>query len=381
MDTLNIEKYKFLLKSFILAFYLFVNSLFLIKYIENYGFYVSIVFIVLHLYFYKKYNKFCLSENFYRLFFISILIIFFTFTIYINYKIDGNSLNVDRWSALEFGIKALLNNQYPYDFLSHMQHKSSNLPGLLFITMPFYILFGSVGYFQSFIFLVISYLIYKVFNNYKERFFCLVLFVSSPSYLWEIYTKSDFMSNFVLALVFIYWVKIKFTDNNFFKIILLSIFSVFLLLTRLSIVLPMVLVMLPILYKFDFKNKVLFFLVSVLIFGLLNFIVFHNAESVEKVLLKNPYLVQSSRQPILITVSFLVFSFIISFRIKSFLEIISVSGVTLFVMILTLFFIILITFGFNNLLFNSYFDLSYFNMSMPFIILALSLFTFEKKIN
>ena len=80
------------------------------------------------------------------------IIVFFLFTIYLNYSVDGNTLNVDRWSVLENGAKALINGDYPYNFLSHMQHKSSNLPMLMILGLPFYLIFGSVGYFTIFFF-------------------------------------------------------------------------------------------------------------------------------------------------------------------------------------------------------------------------------------
>jgi hypothetical protein len=66
--------------------------------------------------------------------------LFFIFTIYININVDGQLLHVDRWSAMHAGIEALLNGKYPYTAIDHLGGRTSNLPALLFLGIPFYLL-------------------------------------------------------------------------------------------------------------------------------------------------------------------------------------------------------------------------------------------------
>ena len=109
----------------LLLIYLFINSLFIIKYTPNFEIFILIIYNLLIFNLLCFYDKINLNERIYAFLFFMFIIVFFLFTIYLNYSVDGNTLNVDRWSALENGAKALINGDYPYNFLSHMQHKSS----------------------------------------------------------------------------------------------------------------------------------------------------------------------------------------------------------------------------------------------------------------
>ena len=140
----------------LLLIYLFINSLFIIKYTPNFEIFILIIYNFLIFNLLCFYDKINLNEKIFAFLFFMFIIVFFLFTIYLNYSVDGNTLNVDRWSALENGAKALINGDYPYNFLSHMQHKSSNLPMLMILGLPFYLIFGSVGYLQSFCLLFLS---------------------------------------------------------------------------------------------------------------------------------------------------------------------------------------------------------------------------------
>lgn len=90
--------------------------------------------------------------------------LFFTLTIFINNSVDGELLHVDRWSAMHVGIEALLNGEYPYTAVDHLGGRTSNLPALLFLGIPFYLL-GDVGYLQSFTFLGFAFIIFHNFKN------------------------------------------------------------------------------------------------------------------------------------------------------------------------------------------------------------------------
>ena len=122
--------------------YLLINSLFVVKYTSRQDYYneylLTIIYFVLMLLLPYLYSIFSLKDLFYKYTFFLIVFIFFAFTIYLNIMIDGKTLNVDRWSAMEVGIEALLNGNYPYSATDHLGGRTSNLPTLIFVGIPFY---------------------------------------------------------------------------------------------------------------------------------------------------------------------------------------------------------------------------------------------------
>ena len=221
--------------------YLLINSIFIIKYTSRLNFFneflfalIYLVIIILIIYSYIKIN---IYWYYYKYIFFIMGVTLFVFTIYLNININGNNLNVDRWSAMEVGIKALLNGQYPYSAIDHLRGRTSNLPSLIFIGIPFYLM-GNIGYLQSFAFLIFSLIMYIAFNNYRDRLFCMLLLTLSPSYLWEVYVKSDLMSNFIFILFFLIVVQNKIIKDKKINPIILPFISTALVLTRLTVIIP-----------------------------------------------------------------------------------------------------------------------------------------------
>ena len=197
---------KYIFKIIPLILYFGINNLFLYKYgirqnaINIYA--LLILFNVLSVFIIFFLKKIEINESFLKIAFWCIVISFFCFTIVLNIKVGGSNLNVDRWSAMSVSIKALLENNYPYTELDHLNQGSSNLPSLFIIGLPFYLL-GNIGFIQSFSFLFYTFLIYKTIKSPKARLAGILLLITSIFYLWEIYVKSDLMSNFIFILGFI----------------------------------------------------------------------------------------------------------------------------------------------------------------------------------
>ena len=142
--------------TFVYLIYIITNSLFIVKYtsrIDDFNAYLITFFYVIFVSIFSlTYIRLDL-KNYYKPLFLITSIIFFVFTIYLNIKVDGTTLNVDRWSAMEVGIEALLKGEYPYSAIDHLNGRTSNLPTLIFIGIPFYLI-GDVGFLQSFSFLL-----------------------------------------------------------------------------------------------------------------------------------------------------------------------------------------------------------------------------------
>jgi hypothetical protein len=164
----------------------------------------------------------------------------FVFLICIHISRDGVRLNSDSWSALGVLIKTVLEGKYPYPVLDHLYNTTSNLPGLFYLGLPFY-LRADVGFLQPFTFLVFSLsIIYSKIKNDK-KVFLLLLILLTPSYFWEVIAKSDLMNNGILLLVFISFWEEKFKGNLFKKKYELALTIGFFLLTRIIVIIPLTL--------------------------------------------------------------------------------------------------------------------------------------------
>ncbi len=360
--------------------YLFINALFVIKYGGQFSLYLLPVYIIFIFVIAVLYIKIDLKNSIYKYLFWIVVGLFFTFSIALNYYVDGNSLNVDRWDAMEVGIKAIFNNEYPYDIKDYMGRESSNLPFLIVLGMPFYLIFGSVGFLQSFSFLLFCYLFFKIFDHYKLRLAVLILLLLSPSYLWEVYTKSDLLSNFILVVGFSYLIWTQFIQQKKIKIEWVSVMTALIVLTRLSVIIPLIILLFKTFYNFSVKDKIRFISVFVLVASVLLYFFFRNATSWEIIMEHNPFTIQGSKQPLFLSISYIVLAIIFTFRVKSFFEVSYWSAVLLFIAVFMSYLLHLVEYGYENVMVNSYFDLSFFNMSMPFLIVSL-IFILKKHLN
>lgn len=358
---------------FCFMIYFFTNCVFILKYLKETSFnpYFGIVFFVviitLIIYFLTKFSHF---KSIDKISYWSVSLIFFLLTIYINETVKEDTLNVDRWLAMELGIESVLKWEYIYDVKSYMGNYSSNLPGLILLGMPFYFIFGSVAYLQSIIFLLLSFTIFIFFKTYRSRLITLSLLIFSPAYLYEIYVKSDLFSNFALSVVLIIFMfnKIK---NHKFSSALFGFVSAFLLLTRVPIIIPLlILFSKPFINSFKPNQRLFFVLSFILTITSLLGLVFLPAKSWEVIVAHNPFLVQN-RNPILLNILMLVVSVFISFKVKNITSLLFWSGTIIFLNVLYVFGVKVFDFGFEKVLYESYFDLSHFNMAMPFVIITI----------
>lgn len=351
-------------------FYFFINGLFVLKYSGENSVYYLVAYLLAILILGAFYVKINLKIVVYKYLFWILVALFFFFSLILNYYVDDTSLNVDRWDAMEIGIKAVLNNEYPYDIKDSMGRESSNLPFLIILGMPFYLIFGSVGFLQSFSFLLFSYLIFKVFHNYKLRLAGLVLLVLSPSYLWEVYVKSDLLSNFVIVISYSYLIWTRFIQYKKIKIEWVSLLTALVFLTRLSVLIPLTIILLKALYKLTFSGKFRFAgIFTLAVSGILYFFL-RNAENWEVLINHNPFTIQGSKQPIALSVFLIIMAIYFSFKAKSFFDIVFSSGLILFIAVFSTFLLYLLEFGYAKVIDDSFFDLSFFNMSIPFIIVS-----------
>lgn len=357
--------------------FLIVNLLFLNKYglrqdIISIGFlivpFLIITFLLLKFNIFESeiFNSLNLKYLYFTLcifIFIAILLI----TIYT----DGNNLKVDRWSAMDVAIKALLNCNYPYTATDHMDGRTSNFPGLLILGIPFYLL-GNVGYLQSFSFFLLAFTLLKSFKIYEALQFLLLL-VISPAYWWEIFSISDLLGNVIIIFCFITLVNHMLKNDIFKYPILLGVSSSLLVLTRGITIIPLIIFIFKPFWKIKIKNQILYLVSFITTFTVLIVTVLINCPDLETLKKFNPFVLQTNYLPTFMILISMLFAFFISFLVKNFYEDFYIyASISILLPILSSFLIFLNIYGIEKIILYSKFDLSYLTIIFPFILVEIS---------
>lgn len=357
-----------------LIIYLVVNALFIIKYgtvgvAGNVAVFVIYSIFILALLFSVK--RIEVPEILLKYFFWAAVAVFFIFTLILNESVPLESLKVDRLDALDMGIKAVLNGEYPYDHVNRLGNESSNLPVLILTGLPFYLLFGSAVYLQNFCFLLFSFIVYRYFSTYKNRVSALLLLMVSPGYLYELYVKSDLMSNFIIAAGFVFVVWKRFIKTADLKLYIVAFSSALLVLTRIPVILPLMIILIKKWVEMSLKNKIVFSSIFVITIATAVIFFISLAPNFQVILEHNPLQLQN-KQPLFLSILVTAAAVFGSFKAKNLFSIMLLSGVLLFGSVLLSFMLAVFKNGLYNTYLGSYFDISHFNMALPFIIISLA---------
>ncbi|MEQ6123153.1 hypothetical protein AAON49_02995 [Pseudotenacibaculum sp. MALMAid0570] len=305
-------------------------------------------------------------KNF-RLLFFSIGFLAFLVFLMLNLYIDESSLNVLRYKGMNTTISHVLSGEYPYTtFLDGKGDTTSNLPGLFYLGMPFYLL-GDVGYLQVFVFMLILLFLYKLeISNYR-KIGVLCLLLMCPAFLWEVFVKSDLMSNVFLLSFFMYWWSKKNEENYFEKPVLLAFLIALFLLTRLIVVMPLIIMFFMPFMKAQMKNKLIFIIALVSFIFLISLPVLITIPSWEIFLQYNPLNNQTGEAPWFLSAFFLTLSFLLSKRFNAPNKIFFVLSLLVFSLVLVRFLLNGFEEGFYRNIFLNLFDISYFGLTIPFL--------------
>lgn len=133
-------------------------------------------------------------------------------------------------------IQSLFQGSYPYGAETHLHGYGSPFPVWQIIHVPFYLL-GNVGLSFSVATLLFIHSAYLQWGS-KGGYLSLLLLVASPAYLYEVVTRSDMMTNFLLVgSVVNYLVYFKITLKS--HLIAIAILCGLTASTRLTAILPL----------------------------------------------------------------------------------------------------------------------------------------------
>ena len=285
--------------------------------------------------------------------------------------IDPLSIQVDRWSATTYFLDALFQGIYPYGVNTHVSefHYASPFPLWHYLNIPFWLM-GEVGWIQAFFLLVFVGAIYYYFRSWKIVLSTLLLLCISPAYWWEIATRSDGLSNAFLVgsvLLFIHRFPVKMEDKWW----LLAILSGCIASTRLSAIIPIALYLFRPWLEVDWKKKlgfigialgvVLIFFMPYVLWDTTHWVFFH----------RNPFMSQTSPGSPWILGVMVIVAIGLAYRKMTFLRYAETTAVFLFAFMLFTQLGVIWRMEEPVTLFSTHCDISYFTLSLPYVIIAL----------
>ena len=359
--------------------FLSVNSLFVCKYIPRIGFspiICTIIYIVLFscaFICYRRWIRPHITEHIARNISIILLVgIILTIGTAI-FLISPLTLRVDRWSATSYFLDALFNGSYPYGVHTHASEFNfpSPFPLWHYLNIPFWLI-GDVGWIQAFFIILFSCAVYLYFRSWRMLLSVLLLVCISPAYWWEIATRSDGLSNALLVcscILYLQKKQIRMTDKWW----LLAIFSGCIAATRLSAVIPLALYLFRPWIDTGWKQKIGFLILTISItfaffapyvfWDTHTWIFFH----------RNPFMSQTSPGNKWLLLLMVCIAILTAYKKQTFYYYISTTSVYMFAFMLVSHIGILWAFNFEINLFSIQCDISYFTLSLPYILLALNL--------
>lgn len=367
-ETLNNIKIK---QSASLIIFLFVNFIFLIKYLgraTEYNLPISIAVVGFYYalwHFRKRYAK--LNINFNAVNYV-LLIGFVLISAFILTKIDIHKLNVDRWSIITAFWDNYFNGEYVYYAKSFVGSHPGPMPFYFIIALPFMLL-GELGYLSLMGVVVLFFIMKKEKIRPAAITIFLLLVMLGCFYLWEVFSRSNILVNSALVLVvIIYFLRQKSYDSFKMKLIV-GILIGLVMSTRNVFVIPFIILFLYALKVkiFSFTQAFVIGAVALLVFAItfVPFVIGFWGDF----LVTNPFVIQSSMLiPFSWSLSCILVSAGFFFLCKRNLDVYFYSGLALFLTIIAHLIYQSMAHGFYSALFDSYADVSYFMLGIPFTL-------------
>ena len=287
----------------------------------------------------------------------------------LQYKIDPLGLQVDRWSAIHYFLDNLFQGIYPYSARTHLGGYGSPFPVWQMLHIPFYAI-GNVG--LSF-FAALALFLFVIARSRSAHFALLTLslLIASPAIQYEIVVRSDLVTNFICVCALCEWLRyksVRFTDHT----LLLAIIAGLCASTRLAAVIPLALLYGYAFLRSGWKKQLLFVLTACTTF-VCTFVPFLVWGGNQLLFFEyNPFVLQTRQgSPLVFAIFALIAVAWIVYKKEDLLRFPLYAGVLLTLLVVITFAYNMLTSG-NYLLFSATYDITYFNMALPFYILEIA---------
>ena len=367
--------------------FLSINGLFLVKYtqgvtpINSYwivaGYMTAMGLILFML---NKFNsRIRLSAKAEWLVLGGMLTLFTAFALLLLFKIDPYQLKVDRWSAIHNFLVLMFDGKFPYDAITHCGQYASPFPVWIVLQIPAYLL-GDVGYSQIFFFVGTVIAIGHLSKSVRIALLFCLLMLASPAFWYEVAVRSDFMSNMMLALVLITFIRYKEINliNAPYKVAVLVglIFS-----TRLLIAIPLAVLLFSDWWRLrtDIARMIKIPAIALGVF-VVTFLPFMLWDIQQMAFLRhNPFILQTNKMDLWLVLLFLAFAVVISFYANTNQKVFTAIALTLGSMMLVYLVENSLEDSWNFAIYGNGIDLAYISSSLPFVSLGLAIFSRENE--
>jgi len=355
-----------------LLIYLLINSLFVAKYLERTGFpvWIAVSAFVLAIPA-LLYGISVLPRKVFTVATITLAVLTVAGILIMHRAIDPLSVQVDRWSAIDHFLQRLLKGEYPYLAQTHLGGYGSPFPFWNAFHLPFHLL-GDVAIGMTVVVIALIVSVKPITGSAKQACTYLLLLTASPAFWYEVAVRSDLIYNFILCyLILAWWNRKGMSVTSSLRTT--AIVSGLMLSTRLAIVVPFFLFLFPGFVEAGPTKRFQFAGIAALTF-VLTFLPFVVWDFDQLVFFEyNPFVLQTRQgsplEPLLLLAMLLPLSlgWKGDFRRFSFF-----TALTLVVFVAVTFIHRMITDQFHSGLFSSRYDITYFSMSLPFVIHALT---------
>jgi len=355
--------------------YLLINVVFVDKYmirLTEWHYVLDLIYIIAGVILLLGIKWLSQKEYNYRIFLITIGVLYFATMIGIQYSIDPMSLQVDRWSAIHNFLYNLFHSIYPYSAQTHLGGYGSPFPVWQIVHIPFYLI-GNVGL-SFFAFLAIFLYITARYDSPKIAFMCLLLIALSPAITYEIAVRSDLFTNFLCICTLCQWLRQQSIKLEY-NVSLIAIIAGLCASTRLATLIPI-----GLLYGYSFLHigirKQCYFTITFLAIFILTFLPFLLWDFNQLLFFEyNPFILQTRQGSPLILFIFAILAIGLTVIKKDHLQYFYMYAGSLLTIL------VFITFGGNMItsgnynLYSSSYDITYLNMALPFYIYSIASFT------
>lgn len=346
---------------------LFINFAYLLKYTARLTVFNLIIAIIISgiiiIVWRQKQN---ISNYIGRLNHYVILVIFVFVVLIIFHFVPKETLNIDRWSVITSFWDNFFANKYVYYAKSFDGNNPGPMPFYFIIALPFYFI-NELG-FYSLLGVLLFMVLLKLNKTQTFYNFYFLLLITSAFILHEIVGRSNIFTNGMLIVLAMFYFE-KYYQKSTKSHLVFGIIFGFLLSTRNVYVIPII-----ILFVFFLKSKRISFknIIQVAAIAVVSFIATFLPfvwNHYDDFLLSNPFIIQSDfLLPLQYSLCFVIIAFPVALFCKQNNDVYFFSGCLLFATILFYHFYITAQVGFQQSLYNSKADITYFVLCIPFFI-------------
>jgi len=359
-----------------LLFIVFVNFLFLAKYtarFTSYSLMISLAISIIYCLFYYYKDVLKISDKKLNLILLLAIPCYVIGAAALFRLFPLSGVNVDRYSVITSFWDNFFQSKYVYLAKSHQGNMPGPMPFYFILALPFYFL-RELGYFS-----IMGPVVFIVALKYAKiegsRIIAGILMLLGSGFMfWELVSRSNIVLNSSLILLsllfFIKSIAIEKKTHILFNGVIIGL----LLSTRNVLIIPYIVLFLHTLKakNYSITDMIQIAMLIVFIFALTFApFVLHHFSEFQKI---NPFIIQSSfLMPGWLSITCVVFTLSALFLTKSYADVFYYSGLYLFITILTYLIYHICIDGFNNSLYNSSVDISYFLLCIPFFMYCLFL--------